>query len=349
MSFNLNKFKNKLETSKAMKSANIIDLSEVQEIKQYISTQVIGIDHALGKGIPVGQITEITGDFSSGKSLICTHLLAETVNTGGYAMLLENEASMDLTFCKNIGLDYSKITHIFPKTLQEGYEIIFNTVNNLRKARLKGEAPPFTLIVWDSMTAAPAFEMKKNDSGDIDIKVSMADKLAQSQVNSALVPQLIQDLKEENIAFVVISQLRDKPGVIYGETEDTTGGRAMKFYAAIRAKFLKGKKVLNSKKEVSGLLGKFYVFKNKCASPFRRADLEIIFDKGFDATAGIQDLVIDKGIIRREGNSYYYSGKSTLCELDIKVATSKDTLGEAIQSNAFNLRAAIVEELIRKF
>lgn len=336
MAFDLYKFKNSYESDKSLKDAQVVNLAEAFTTKLFVSTQVPAIDWAFGSGLPIGKLAEITGDFSSGKSLIATHVLAETLKRGAFAVLLENETSMELQFCENVGLDYSKLSHWCPKTLQQGYQIIFSTLDILEAARKAGEAPPFTVMVWDSVSSAPTVELKRDKDGKVNVDFSMKDRLSAAVIHSNLLPHLMSRLEENNVLLIMLSQLRDKVGVMYGATEETMGGRGLKFYSHIRAMFKKGQKILDDKDNIIGRTGTVEVTKNKCAPPFRKVDLNILFDRGFDYTSGFGDLLLNVGLITREKNSYYYTGSGNLskaCTPETQIARSKADLAELIQNN----------------
>ena len=374
MVFDIQKFKQDFESNKALKGAQHIDLTETRQAKLFVSTQIPAIDWAFGKGLPIGKIAEITGDFSSGKSLIATHVLAETIKQGGFAVLLENETSMELQFCENVGLDYTKLSHWYPKTLQEGYQILFSTLDILEAATARDvaakalfdkaakkkkadgeeeavyipEAPPFTVIVWDSISAAPTVELKRDEAGRVDVEFSMKDRLGAAVIHSNLLPHLVNRLENNNVLFIPLSQLRDKVGVMYGATEETMGGRGLKFFAHIRAIFKKGQKIAAPDGEVIGRTGTMEVIKNKCAPPFRKVDLNILFDRGFDFTSGFKDLVLKLGLVTREKNSYYYTGKAVdVCQPGWQIAGSKAEFDTAIQENTEGILDALTQDILQ--
>lgn len=343
--FSFESFKNKIIKDKILDQDDVIDLIANEETRIFVSTQIPAIDYVLGKGLPVGKFTEITGDYSSGKSLLATHLLAETIKQGGLAVLFENEASMDYNFMKNVGLDYSKLLHVWPKSLEDGYKKLYEFIQELQKAKKEGNAPPFTTIVWDSVSAAPnqSITFENEEKTDKKLAVSMKDKLSPATVHSNLLPEIIKQIAKTDILLVYINQLRDIPGVMYGDTEETMGGRAIKFYASVRMKFTKGKVIKEGDNPI-GQLGSVKVTKNKVAPPLQRTETAVYYASGFDKCTGIEEVLLASGILVREGNSFFYRGKSTLFDTEEKLAVGSSALIERIRSDE-NLFAAIMSDI----
>jgi len=276
----LTKLRNKL------KGRFLADFPEIQRL----STGIPRLDLMTGGGIPCGMITEIYGWYSSAKTLIGLHMIAELQKVGGLALFIDTECSLNQDFASAIGVDTSQLIVLNPDNMEEVYgamkEFILQTKDlNIPK-----------LIFWDSLAATAA----NNEDAE---KVQVA---PEARILSRIMQKIPKMLKEHNVAWVIINQLRNKIGVIYGPSEDTKGGNAVRYHGALRIEMTKGAQILEGKK-VIGQEGKLKITKSKICKPNQKMSFQILWDVGIVSDSGIYDALEDAKLIEKRGGWNYYT------------------------------------------
>ncbi|WP_300280118.1 recombinase RecA [Peptacetobacter sp.] len=273
-----------------------------------ISTGSIGLDIAVGiGGLPKGRIVEIYGPESSGKTTVALHCVAEAQKTGGIAAFIDAEHALDPVYAKALGVDVENLIISQPDTGEQALEIA--------EALIRSGA--IDIIVVDSVAALVPKAEIEGDMGDSHVGL-------QARLMSQALRKLTGSIKKSNCVAIFINQLREKVGIMFGNPETTTGGRALKFYSSVRLDVRKidtikqGDKVLGSRTRVK-------VVKNKVAPPFKQAEFDIMYGQGISKIGDLLDTAVEIDVVKKSGSWYNYQ--------DVKLGQGRENVKKFLEDN----------------
>ena len=254
-----------------------------------ISTGAINLDAAIGVGgIPRGRITEIYGPESSGKTTLCLHVVANAQKAGGTAAFIDAEHALDIEYAAKLGVDIEKLLISQPDTGEQALEI----------CEILVRSGAVDVIVVDSVAALVPKAEIEGEMGDSHMGL-------QARLMSQALRKLTGAISRSKVSLVFINQLREKIGVMFGNPETTTGGKALKFYASVRLDIRRIGPV-KEKEEIIGSHVRVKVVKNKVAPPFKQAEFDIMYAEGISHTSLLVDIGAESGIIEKSGAWYSY-------------------------------------------
>jgi recombination protein RecA len=290
-----------------------------------IPTGSLGLDIALGVGgIPRGRIIEIYGPESSGKTTLSLHIIAQAQKAGGIAAFIDAEHALDPHYAKNLGVDIENLLVSQPDNGEQALEI---TESLVRSSALD-------VIIIDSVAALVPRAEIEGEMGDAHMGL-------QARLMSQALRKLTGVINKSNTSVVFINQIRMKIGVMFGNPETTTGGRALKFYSTVRLDIRRIETIKKGTDAVGNRV-KVKVAKNKVAPPFKIAEFEVMFDKGISQEGELLDLGTNLGIIQKSGTWYSYGeerigqGREMAKTFLIDNPSIKETIEKAVRAKYFS-------------
>lgn len=297
------------QIEKQFGKGSVMKLGEFKAMEiEAIPTGALSLDMALGiGGVPRGRIIEVFGPESSGKTTLALHVVAEAQKMGGEAAFIDAEHALDPVYAKKLGVDIDNLIVSQPDTGEQALEI---TESLIRSGALD-------VIVVDSVAALVPKAEIDGDMGDSHMGL-------QARLMSQALRKLAGAINKSKTVLIFINQLREKIGVMFGNPETTTGGRALKFYASVR---LDIRKIENIKQdgEVKGNRVRVKVIKNKVAPPFREAEFDIVYGEGISKAGNILDMAVNMDIVEKSGSWFSYNGE--------RIGQGRENVKKYLQNN----------------
>jgi len=309
------------QIEKQFGKGSVMKLGEFKAMEiEAIPTGALSLDIALGiGGVPRGRIIEVYGPESSGKTTLALHIVAEAQKMGGEAAFIDAEHALDPVYAKKLGVDIDNLIVSQPDTGEQALEI---TESLVRSGALD-------VIVVDSVAALVPKAEIDGDMGDSHMGL-------QARLMSQALRKLAGALNKSKTVLIFINQLREKIGVMFGNPETTTGGRALKFYASVRMDI---RKIENIKQdgEFKGSRARVKVVKNKVAPPFREAEFDIVYGEGISKAGNILDMAVNLDIVEKAGSWFSYNGE--------RIGQGRENVKNYLKANPEMLKE--IEEKVR--
>jgi len=288
-----------------------------------IPTGALSLDVALGVGgVPRGRVVEIYGPESSGKTTLGYHIIAEAQREGGVAAFIDAEHALDPNYAQALGVNLDELLISQPDSGEQALEIAETLVRS----------GAVDVIVVDSVAALVPRAELEGDMGDAHVGL-------QARLMSQALRKLVGAINRSRCVVVFINQIREKVGVMFGNPEVTTGGRALKFYASVRMEIRRTEHI-KSGEEIKGMRARVKVVKNKLAPPFREAEVEIYYGRGISKAASLLDVGTAHGLIQKVGTWFSYG--------ELRIGQGRDNAREFLESNpelAAEIEAKLREKL----
>jgi recombination protein RecA len=286
-----------------------------------ISTGSISIDYALGVGgMPRGRVIEIFGPESSGKTTLALQVIAEAQKTGGMAAFVDAEHALDAQYAQNLGVDLENLLVSQPDNGEQALEIVEVLI---RSASVD-------VVVVDSVAALVPKAEIEGEMGDAQMGL-------QARLMSQALRKLTGVVSKSKTTLIFINQLREKIGVMFGNPETTTGGRALKFYASVRVDIRRIASIKDGDQVIGGRT-RVKIVKNKVAPPFREAEFDVMYGVGISREGDLLDLAVEKRIIEKSGAWFAYSGE--------RLGQGRENVKQFLRDNPATYKA--IEERVRR-
>jgi recombination protein RecA len=281
------------QIEKSCGKGSIMRMDEKEKVRvEAVPTGAINLDAAIGVGgIPRGRVTEVYGPESSGKTTLCLHVVANAQKMGGVAAFIDAEHALDTEYARKLGVDVESLLISQPDTGEQALEI----------CEILVRSGAVDIVVIDSVAALVPKAEIEGDMGDSHVGL-------QARLMSQALRKLTGAIARSKTIVIFINQLREKIGVMFGNPETTTGGKALKFYASVRLDIRRIGPV-KEKEDVVGSHVRVKVVKNKVAPPFKQAEFDIMYAEGISHTSLLVDIGSESGIIEKSGAWYSYKGQ----------------------------------------
>ena len=278
-----------------------------------VTTGCLSLDIALGVGgVPRGRILEIFGPEASGKTTLAQHIVAEVQKAGGIAAFVDAEHALDPDYARKIGVNVDSLLISQPDNGEQALEIVETLVRS----------NAVDVIVVDSVAALTPKAEIEGEMGDHHMAL-------QARLMSQALRKLAGIISKSRTILIFINQTRQKIGVFFGNPETTTGGVALKFYASIRIEVRRAAQIKQGDKFIGNRV-KAKIVKNKVAAPFRSCEFDIMYNEGISVSGDTLDIGVEKGVIKKSGNSYIYEDKK---EGEIKLGVGRENAKEFLREN----------------
>jgi recombination protein RecA len=300
------------QIEKQFGKGSIVKLGSRERLQEIpaISTTALSLDAALGiGGIPRGRVTEIYGPEASGKTTLTLHIIAEAQRVGGLAIFIDAEHALDADYARKLGVDIDNLLVSQPDYGEQALDIA--------EILIRSEARP-AIIVIDSVAALVPRAELEGEMGDSHVGL-------QARLMSQALRKLTGTVAKTGTALIFINQIREKIGVMFGNPETTTGGRALKFYATIRLDIRKIATIKDGDK-VIGNRTKVKVVKNKAAAPFKVAEFDIMYGEGISREGSLVDVGLEHGFLQRSGAWISYG--------DIRIGQGRENARQFLRENS---------------
>ncbi len=292
-----------------------------------VTTGCLSLDIALGVGgVPRGRIIEIYGPEASGKTTLAQHIVAEVQKAGGIAAFVDAEHALDPDYARKIGVNVDQLLISQPDTGEQALDIVETLVRS----------NAVDVIVVDSVAALTPKAEIEGEMGDQHMAL-------QARLMSQALRKLAGIISKSKTILIFINQTRQKIGVFFGNPETTTGGMALKFYASVRIEVRRAAQIKQGDKFIGNRV-KAKIVKNKVAAPFRSCEFDIMYNEGISIAGDVLDLGVEKGVIKKSGNSYSYEDKK---DGEIKLGVGRENAKEFLKENP-RLIKAIKKEVWEK-
>ena len=311
---------------KRLKNAGL--LSEQVPDLGFVSTGSYALNKIISgsytKGIPIGMITQFHGEASTAKTVFATHILKEAQEKGYYAMLVDSENAYNAEFAEHLGLDPKKLIYAAPETLEDCFQVIEDTIVTIR------ETDPDTpiIVAYDSIAVSPSkaeYEAENYEGNNMQGAV-------RAKSTGACLRKINPLMRKHKVALIVINQIRNKIGVMYGSPETmAAGGKSLEYYLGVNLKCVSNKSsdlIKDEHKNVMGISGKVRNTKNKCSIPFRECEFELMYNEGLNPYAGVLKQLEAEGEVTRAGAWYSVKGTDKKFQSKDFVGLIKDTQDE---------------------
>lgn len=278
-----------------------------------VSTGCLSMDLALGVGgVPRGRIIEIYGPEASGKTTLAQHIVAEVQRQGGVAAFVDAEHALDPDYARKIGVDVDNLLISQPDTGEQALEIVETLVRS----------NAVDVIIVDSVAALTPKAEIEGDMGDQHMAL-------QARLMSQALRKLTAIVSKSRTIVIFINQIRHKVGVFFGNPETTPGGNALKFYASVRIEIRRAAQIKQGETFIGNRV-KVKVVKNKVAAPFKTCEFDILYNEGISIAGDILDVGVEKGIIKKSGNSYSFVDSS---DGEIKLGVGREVTRQFLKDN----------------
>ena len=264
----------------------------------YALNKIISGDYT--KGIPIGMITQFIGESSTAKTVFGTHILKEAQAQGYYSVMVDSENAYNPEFAMHLGIDPKELIYSSPETLEDSFQVIEDTIKAIRET--DKDTP--IVIVYDSIAVSPSkaeYEAENYEGNNMQGAI-------RAKSTGACLRKINPILRMKKVALVIINQIRNKVGVMYGSPDTmAAGGKSLEYYLGVNLKCISNKTsdlIKDDNKNVIGIQGKLRNTKNKCSIPFKECEFELMFNEGLNPYAGLLKLMENDGLVERNGAWY---------------------------------------------